>query len=70
MIHNYVTVRCPSCLSVSQLKTDSIRSEVFFCPVCEDGEIEYHPEPPRVFHDENRLSLEWQDLVTVYSAAR
>jgi ssDNA-binding Zn-finger/Zn-ribbon topoisomerase 1 len=69
-MNRYVTVRCPSCRSVSQLKADAIRSEVFFCPVCEDGEIEYHPEPPKVFRDNNRLTLEWQDMVTVYSVAR
>jgi hypothetical protein len=70
MMNKYVTVRCPSCRSVSQIKADLIRSEVFFCPVCEDGEIEYHPEPPKVFRDENRLSLVWENLVPIYVAAR
>ena len=68
-MNRYVTVRCPSCRSVSQLKADAIRSEVFFCPVCEDGEIEYHPEPPKVFHKDTRLSLKRQKLVPVYITA-
>jgi ssDNA-binding Zn-finger/Zn-ribbon topoisomerase 1 len=68
-MNRYVTVRCPSCRSVSQLKADAIRSEVFFCPVCEDGEIEYHPEPPKVFRDNTRLSLKRQKLVPVYITA-
>ena len=70
MRYNYMTVQCPSCRSIIQMKADAVRSEVFFCPVCEEGEIDYHPEPPRLFHDDSRISLEWRDLVTVYNAAR
>lgn len=69
-MNKYVTVRCPSCRSVIQIKADSVRSEVFFCPVCEDGEIEYHPEPPKVFRNNTRLSLEWRDLVPIYISTR
>jgi hypothetical protein len=69
-MNRYVTVRCPSCRSVSQIKAGSIRSEVFYCPVCEDGEIEYHPGPPRAFRSDVRLALEWPDLVPVYSTTR
>lgn len=70
MKHYYVTVRCPSCRSVIQLKADAIRSEVFFCPVCEDGEIEYHPEPPKGIRNDMRLSLKRQNLVPVYATNR
>jgi chaperone required for assembly of F1-ATPase len=40
MKNKYVSVRCPSCGSTVQMKAKSIRSDVFFCPVCEAGEIE------------------------------
>jgi hypothetical protein len=40
MKNKYVSVRCPSCGSTVQMKARSFRSEVFFCPVCETGEIE------------------------------
>ena len=36
----YITVRCPLCSSISNLRAAGIRSDVFFCPVCLDGEIE------------------------------
>jgi hypothetical protein len=69
-MNRYITVRCPSCRSVSQIKADGVRSEFFYCPVCEEGEIEYHPKPLRAFHDSVRLSLEWQEMVPVYSSIR
>lgn len=69
-MNRYVTVRCPSCRSVSQIKADAIRTEVIYCPVCEDGEIEYFPELGRVFHDGGRLSTEAQEPVPVYTNSR
>ncbi len=64
-MNRYVTVKCPSCQSISQIKADAVRSEIFFCPVCEDGEIEYHPVRSRVLHEDARLSFELPELVPV-----
>jgi hypothetical protein len=36
----FITVRCPLCLSISDVRAGGIRTEVFLCPVCLDGEIE------------------------------
>jgi hypothetical protein len=69
-MNRYITVRCPVCRSVSQIKADGVRSEFFYCPVCEEGEIECHPESFRAFRDSSRLSLEWPELVPVYSTVR
>jgi hypothetical protein len=49
MKNRYVSVRCPSCKSTIQVKARSVRSEVFFCPVCEYGEIE-NPVAPLFAH--------------------
>ena len=64
-MNRYVTVKCPSCRSISQIKADAVRSEIFYCPVCEDGEIEYHPVHSRVLHEDARLSFELPELVPV-----
>jgi hypothetical protein len=69
-MNKYITVRCPSCRSVSQIKADGVRSEVFYCPVCEEGEIEYQPELPRSLHNSTQLSFELLELVPVYSSIR
>ena len=69
-MNRYITVRCPSCRSVCQIKADAVRTEVFYCPVCEEGEIEYRPGPPKSLHRGSRLSPEWQDLVPVYITSR
>jgi Zn-finger nucleic acid-binding protein len=39
MKNRYVSIRCPSCGSTVQMKARSIRSDIFYCPVCETGEI-------------------------------
>jgi hypothetical protein len=46
MKNKYITVKCPSCRSTVQLKAESVRTEYFYCPVCEEGEIEYHFTAP------------------------
>jgi hypothetical protein len=40
MKNRYVSFKCPSCMSTVQMKTSSVRSDFFYCPVCETGEIE------------------------------
>jgi hypothetical protein len=40
MNNHYVNVKCPSCHSTIQLKSQSIRSDTFYRPVCECGEID------------------------------
>jgi ssDNA-binding Zn-finger/Zn-ribbon topoisomerase 1 len=69
-MNRYVTVRCPSCRSVSQIKADAIRTEVIYCPVCEEAEIEYFPELGRIVRETDRTSLRRQALVPVYSNSR
>jgi uncharacterized protein YlaI len=65
-----ITVKCPSCRSTIQIKASLIRSRVFLCPVCEDGEIEYHPEPPRIIRNDIKikLPLKRRELVTQTAA--
>lgn len=70
MRYNYVKVQCPSCRSIIQMKADAVRTEIFFCPVCEEGVISYRPEPLPAYREDARLSLDWQELVPVYSANR
>jgi predicted RNA-binding Zn-ribbon protein involved in translation (DUF1610 family) len=48
MKNRYITVKCPSCRSVIQLKAESVRTDYFYCPVCEEGEIEYRFIAPKV----------------------
>ena len=40
MKNTFVNVKCPSCRSSIQMKAKSLRSDVFYCPVCGMGEIE------------------------------
>jgi ssDNA-binding Zn-finger/Zn-ribbon topoisomerase 1 len=69
-MNKYVTVRCPSCRSVSQIKADAIRTEVFYCPVCEEAEIEYFPDLGRVVRQGDRTSLKRRELVSVFDSSR
>ena len=61
MKNRYITVKCPRCRSTIQLKAESVRTEYFYCPVCEEGEIEYHFTSPKV----NRPLIPARVLVTV-----
>jgi len=63
MKHKYITVKCPSCRSTIELKAESVRTEYFYCPVCEDGEIEYRFSAPRV--RQTRPMMPARVLVTV-----
>jgi ssDNA-binding Zn-finger/Zn-ribbon topoisomerase 1 len=69
-MNRYVTVRCPSCRSVSQIKADAIRTEVIYCPVCEEAEIEYFPDLGRVVREGGRTSLKRRELMAAYNNSR
>jgi len=32
--------KCPVCTSISSLEKKAVRSDTFYCPVCQEGEIE------------------------------
>ena len=66
MKNKYVSVRCPSCMSTIQMKAKSIRSDVFYCPVCETGEIE-NPDASMIIEcrKASRLSARQPVLVTI-----
>jgi len=66
----YVTVKCPRCLSASELKTTSTINGPFFCPVCAEGEIEGSTEPPHDNRHRNKIIFDWDNLMTMYSATR
>jgi hypothetical protein len=69
-MNRYVTVRCPSCRSISQIKADAFRAGIFYCPVCEDGEIEYFPELGRISREGFRASLKQQEPMPAYTNSR
>jgi len=62
-MNKYITVKCPSCMSISQLKAQSMRSDVFFCPVCETGEIENPVTATEPHYHEKTVSMEMRVLV-------
>jgi ssDNA-binding Zn-finger/Zn-ribbon topoisomerase 1 len=68
-MNRYVTVRCPSCRSIIQIKADALKAEIVYCPVCEEGEIEYFPELGRISRGSTRTSLERQEPVPVYTGS-
>jgi hypothetical protein len=63
MNNKYITVKCPSCMSISQLKAQSMRSDIFFCPVCESGEIENPLTESESHHHEKMVSMQMRVLV-------
>jgi hypothetical protein len=44
----HILVKCPRCSSISEVSSDSIRTSIFLCPVCHEGEIQYSPEQPAI----------------------
>jgi hypothetical protein len=66
----YITIKCPRCMSASELKTTSTINGPFFCPVCAEGEIEGSPEPQCGNRDRSKIVIEWDNLITMYSATR
>ena len=55
----YVTVKCPRCMSASELKTTSAISGPFFCPVCTEGEIEGGTEQQHGNRHRNEIVFDW-----------
>ena len=41
MSSGYVTVKCLRCNSTSVINERGVRTELFLCPVCLEGEIRY-----------------------------
>lgn len=52
-------------MSISQLHAQSMRSDIFFCPVCETGEIANPLEKPQHHHHEKKVSMQMRVLVNV-----
>ena len=42
----YIAVKCPRCSSTMEIIRTGIKTEVFLCPVCLEGEIRFNTEPP------------------------
>jgi hypothetical protein len=63
MNNKYISVKCPSCMSISQIQSQSMRSDIFFCPVCETGEIVNPLQKPEHRHHEKKVSMEMRVLV-------
>jgi predicted RNA-binding Zn-ribbon protein involved in translation (DUF1610 family) len=66
----YVTVKCPRCMSTSQLQATSITGNAFLCPVCSEGEIKSQDEPRRIYAGDRRIAFVWKDLIIIYSTSR
>jgi hypothetical protein len=66
----YVTVKCPRCMSTSQLQLTSITSDEFFCPVCSEGEIKSQVELRGLYGGERKIPFARKDLIVIYSASR
>jgi hypothetical protein len=65
MKNKYVSVRCPSCMSTIQMKAKSLRSETFYCPVCETGEIENPEISLTIYCQKVRVPARQSVLVTI-----
>jgi hypothetical protein len=65
MKEKYVTVRCPACNSVSQLKATGVRTDFFYCPVCLDGEINYSEQHAEIFRPRAQSRAAIRELVAV-----
>jgi hypothetical protein len=63
MNNKFISVKCPSCMSISQLQAQSMRSDIFFCPVCETGEIRNPLAKQAPHHHEKKVSMEMRVLV-------
>ena len=44
MTKGYISVKCPRCMSTVKLARKGVRTTMFICPVCLEGEIEYRGE--------------------------
>ena len=66
----YVTVKCPRCMSTSQLQVTSITNDEFLCPVCSEGEIRSKAESWTVYGGDFKIPFKWEDLIIIYRASR
>ena len=41
MTERYVCFQCPGCYSTFEVERKAVRTNVFLCPVCFEGEMEY-----------------------------
>ena len=46
MTYAYITVICPRCDSRIDIVSGSVIAEIFYCPVCQEGEIHNKAEQP------------------------
>jgi hypothetical protein len=65
MKNKYISIKCPSCMSISQIKARSMRSDIFFCPVCEVLEKDNPAAGLETQLYEHRVSMEIRVPVTV-----
>ena len=56
MNEGYFVVKCHRCNSTSQLMLKGRRNDVFLCPVCLEGEIQYKVKNPCTQMSENILN--------------
>jgi hypothetical protein len=61
----FVTVKCPRCMSIIELERKAILSNLFLCPVCLEGEIEFGVKRPNI----NRASTKEKTLATTLSSS-
>lgn len=46
MTYGCITVKCPRCDSSIDIISSSISTEIFYCPVCQEGEIYHETNQP------------------------
>ena len=46
MTYGCITVVCPRCESRIDIISGSINTEIFYCPVCQEGEIHHEAMQP------------------------
>ena len=61
----FVTVKCPRCMSNIELERKAIRADLFFCPVCLEGEIKFGFKRPTI----NRTATREKKLVTTLASS-
>jgi hypothetical protein len=65
----YMIVKCPRCMSISQLHETSIFSDFFLCPVCSEGEIHSHPQMQMTRGGDCWMPFAWDDLIIICLAS-
>jgi hypothetical protein len=46
MVVEHINFRCPVCTSAFSLEKKAVRSDTFYCPVCQEGEVERRMAEP------------------------